>query len=43
MWVQDKYMYILVGTLLGWNMKLGLFYNLNLNEMYIYFENYVIH
>jgi hypothetical protein len=38
-------MYILVSTLLGLSMKLALFYNLNLNEMwvYIYLEKYVIH
>jgi hypothetical protein len=32
-WVQDK-IYILVGTLLSWNMNLALFYNLNFTEVY---------
>jgi hypothetical protein len=28
-------MYILVGTLLGWNMNFALFYNFSLDELYV--------
>jgi hypothetical protein len=35
--------YILVHTLLGWNMKLALFYNLYFTKVYINLEKYVIH
>jgi hypothetical protein len=41
-WAQDK-IYILVGTLLGWNMKLALLYNLFFTNVYINLEKYVIH
>jgi hypothetical protein len=40
--VQDK-IYILVGILLGWNMNLALFYNLNFTEVYINLKKSVIH
>jgi hypothetical protein len=40
-WGQDK-IYILVGTLLGLNMKLTLFYNLNFTKVYINLEKYFI-
>jgi hypothetical protein len=33
-WAQDK-IYILLGALLCWNMKLVLFYNLNITQVYI--------
>jgi hypothetical protein len=41
--VGAKIKYVLVGTLLGWNMKFALFYNLKFNTVYINLEKYVIH
>jgi hypothetical protein len=40
-WAQDK-IYILVGTLLVWNMKSALFPDLNFTEVYTNLENDVI-
>jgi hypothetical protein len=34
--------YILVGTLFGWNINLALFYNLNFTKVYINLEKFVI-
>jgi hypothetical protein len=39
---QDK-ICILIGNLLGWNMKLALIYNLHLTKVYVNSEKYVIH
>jgi hypothetical protein len=41
-WVQGK-IYILVGTLLGWNIKLSLFYNSNFTQVYVNLEKSIIH
>jgi hypothetical protein len=38
---EDK-MYILVGTLFGWNINLALFYNLNVIKVYINLQYHVI-
>jgi hypothetical protein len=43
-WVQGKiYLYILVGTLLGWNIKFSLFYNSNFTQVYVNLEKCIIH
>jgi hypothetical protein len=40
-WAKDK---VYIGrTLLGWNMKLALFYDSNFTKVYINLEKYVIH
>jgi hypothetical protein len=41
-WVQDK-IHILVGALLGSNIKIAVFYKLNFTKVYISLEKYVVH